>query len=80
MVSQFLNSPCEGHWEAVIHVLKYIKGALGKCLLYEDKGHTRVVGYSGADWTSSSSNMRSTSCYCVFLGGNIISKKSKKKV
>jgi hypothetical protein len=49
VVSQFLNSPCERHWEAFIHILKYIKGALGHGLLYEDKVHTQVVGYSDAD-------------------------------
>ena len=79
VVSQFLNSPCEGHWEAVIRILKYIKGAPGKGLLYEDKGHTRVVGYSDADWAGSPSDRRSTSGYCVFLGGNLISWKSKKQ-
>jgi len=26
VVSQFLNSPCEDQWSAVIRILKYIKG------------------------------------------------------
>jgi len=51
VVSQFLNSPCQEQMEAVIWVLKYIKGAPGKGLIYEDKGHARIVGYSDADWT-----------------------------
>jgi len=33
MVSQFLNSPCEDHWSAVIRILKYIKGSPEKGLL-----------------------------------------------
>ncbi|XP_052189227.1 uncharacterized protein LOC127799330 isoform X3 [Diospyros lotus] len=48
-VSQFLQSPCDSHWDAVVQILKYIKGAPGKGLLYEDKCHTQVVGYSNAD-------------------------------
>ena len=49
VVRQFLSSPCEGHWEVVIHILKYAKGAQGKGLIYEDKGHTDIVGYSDAE-------------------------------
>ena len=33
VVSQFLNSPCEGHWEAVVRILRYLKRAPGKGLL-----------------------------------------------
>jgi len=52
MVSRFLNSPCEDHWNAVIRILKYIKGSLGKWLLYGFNNHTRVVFYSDVDWTN----------------------------
>jgi len=40
VVSQFLNSPCQEHMNALIRILKYIKGAPGKALIYEDKGQT----------------------------------------
>jgi len=33
-VSQFLNSPCEDHWNAVICILKYINESPRKKLLY----------------------------------------------
>ena len=47
-------------------------------MLYENKGHTQVVGYTDADWAGSPTDRRSTSRYCVFIGGNLISWKSKK--
>ena len=63
----------------MIRVLRYIKGAPGQGLLYEDRGHTQIVGYSDADLAGSPSDRRSTSRYCVFIGGNLISWKSKKR-
>ena len=77
VVSQFLNSPCVNHWNAVVRILKYIKRAPGK-LVFIDRGHTNIVGYSDADWAGDASDRHSTSGYCIFVGGNLISWKSKK--
>ncbi|RVW31085.1 Retrovirus-related Pol polyprotein from transposon RE1 [Vitis vinifera] len=49
VVSQFLQSPCDNHWDVVIRILRYIKGTPGQGMLYEDKGHTPIVGYTDAD-------------------------------
>ena len=48
VVSQFLQSPYDSHSDAAIWILQFFKGSLGH-LLYEKKGHSRVVGYSDAD-------------------------------
>ncbi|RVW19974.1 Retrovirus-related Pol polyprotein from transposon TNT 1-94 [Vitis vinifera] len=53
VVSQFLQSPCDSHWDAVIRILRYIKSTPGQGVLYENKGHTQVVGYTDADWAGS---------------------------
>ena len=78
IVSHFLQSPCDSHWDSVIRILHYIKGTPCQGVLYENKGHTQIVGYCDADWAGSPTDRRSTSGYCVFIGGNLISWKSNK--
>jgi len=78
IVSQFLNSPRDSHWNAVVRILKYIKRAPGKGLVFTDRGHTNIVGYSDSDWAGDASDRRSTFGYCIFVGGNLISWKGKK--
>ena len=46
-------------------------------MLNENRGHVQIVGYSDADWAGSPIDRRSTSGNCVFIGGKLISWKSK---
>ena len=53
VASQFLQSPCDSHWDVVVRILRYIEGTPYKGVLYENRGHTQVVGYNDADWADS---------------------------
>ena len=48
-------------------------------MLYENRGHTQVVGHPDVDWAGSPTDRCSTSGYCGFIGGNLVSWKSKKQ-
>ena len=42
-----------------MRILRYIKGTLGLGVLYENRGHTQIVGYYDVDWAGSSAHRRS---------------------
>ena len=79
MVSQFMHAPSHEHLEAVFRILRYLKGSLGRGLLYKNHGHLQVEGYTDVDWAWSVTDRRSTSGYCTFVGGNLVSWRSKKQ-
>ena len=78
VVSQFMSSPIVHHWAALEQILCYLKGAPGCGILYTNHVHTRVECFSVAGWTGSKVDRRSTLGYGVFVGGNLVSWKSKK--
>ena len=79
VISQYMSSPITDNWAAVEHILCYLKGAPGRGILYSNHGHNRVECFTDADWVGSKEDRRSTSGYCVFVGGNLVSWKSKKQ-
>jgi len=48
--------------------------------LYSVRGHNRIVDFSDAHWAGYPIDRRSTTRYCVFIGGNLMSWKSEKQV
>ncbi|KAK1678811.1 hypothetical protein QYE76_039659 [Lolium multiflorum] len=79
VVSRYMHDPRSGHLDAVNQILRYLKGSPGKGLWFKRNGHLNVDGYFDADWASCLDDRRSTSGYCVFVGGNLVSWRSKKQ-
>ena len=48
-------------------------------MLYENRGHTQIVRYCNVDWVGSPIDRCFTFGYCVFIGENLVSWKSKKQ-
>jgi hypothetical protein len=74
-----MHDPRTGHMEVVYRILRYLKRTPGRGLWFRKNGHLDLEGYCDADWASSKDDRRSTSGYCVFVGGNLVSWRSKKQ-
>lgn len=79
MVSQFMHSPYEEHLDAVYRILRYLKGTPGKGLFFTKNEKRDIEVYTDADWAGSVSDRRSTSGYCTFIWGNVVTWRSKKQ-
>ncbi|RVW25921.1 Retrovirus-related Pol polyprotein from transposon RE1 [Vitis vinifera] len=71
-VSQFMHSPTEEHMEAVYRILRYLKMTPGKGLFFRKTENRDTEVYSDADWAGNIIDRRSTSGYCSFVWGNLV--------
>ena len=72
-LSQYIQAPQKPHWDAVIRILKYIKGSPGQGLLLPSENNLTLTTYCDSDWRGCQTTRRSISWYCTFLGSSIIS-------
>ncbi|RVW72252.1 Retrovirus-related Pol polyprotein from transposon RE1 [Vitis vinifera] len=78
-VSQFMHSPTEEHMEAVYRILRYLKMTRGKGLFFRKTENRDTEVYSDVDWAGNIIDRRSTSGYCSFVWGNLVTWRSKKQ-
>ncbi|RVW81638.1 Copia protein [Vitis vinifera] len=63
-----------------MRILRYLKNALRKGILFaKNVDHQSIEVYTDADWVSAVDDRRSTSGYFTFVGGNLVTWKSKKQ-
>lgn len=74
-----MSSPSKTHWNAAIHVLKYLRGIINHGLFYPYHNNMNLKGYSDADWASCTDTRRPITSYCIYLGESLISWKKKKQ-
>jgi len=79
VVSQFMHDPQKLHMDVVERILRYLKSTPGKGILFSNHENLKVEGYTDVDWVSSKDDRRSTSGYFTFVGGNLVTWKSKKQ-
>ena len=79
VVSQFMHSPKEVHLEAIYKILHYLKFTPGKGILFKKNEELSLETYTDADWAKSVANWCSTFGYYTYLGGNLVTWRSKKQ-
>ncbi|KAH9716002.1 hypothetical protein KPL71_021292 [Citrus sinensis] len=80
VVSQFMHNPGEQHIKAVMRILRYLKTNPGKRILFsKNEDYSNIEVYTDADWVGSVSDRRSTSGHFTFVGGNLVTWRSKKQ-
>ncbi|KAG8472717.1 hypothetical protein CXB51_034739 [Gossypium anomalum] len=70
---QFMHQPMDTHFKAVKKILRYLHGTLDHGLTFTKTSKLMLEGFSDDSWGSYVDDRRSTSGYCVFIGGNPVS-------
>ena len=79
VLSQFMHSPQKHHFEAAFRVLRYLKGTVGLGITFRKQGNLNLLIYTDSDFAGGLLDRRSTTGYCTFLGGNLVTWRSKKQ-
>lgn len=72
LVSQYMHHPYTSHMDAVNRILRYLKQAPGKGILFQRHNHPKIEAFTDSDWATSLDDRRSTSGYCSIVGGNLV--------
>lgn len=76
-LSRYQSNPGRAHWNAGLHVLRYLKGTINLKITYSAKGTLTPVGYADADLGGCLDTGRSTSGYVFVASGGPVCWSSK---
>ncbi|XP_027351104.1 uncharacterized protein LOC113862185 [Abrus precatorius] len=78
-LSQFMSCPTNSHHQAVVRILRYLKGVIDQGIFYPATSSLQLKAFSDFDWGTYSGTQQSITSYYIFLGDSLISWKSKKQ-
>ena len=73
-----MHYPSEDHMDVVMQTLRYLKSSPGKGLMLSKNVHLNVAGYIDPDWAGNIMDRKSTAGYFNFVGGSLVTWRSKK--
>jgi hypothetical protein len=80
LVVKYLLNPREKHWLATKRIIRYLKGLMGKRLIYKRTNKPLLLqGYYNVDWVGDVDSRRPTTRYSFFLASEIVRWTSKKQ-
>ena len=74
-----MEKPCKEHLNALLRVVKYIKGNIGLGIFMSSDPNQCIVAYSDSDYAACPISRKSTTGYCIFIGDSLVSWRSKKQ-
>lgn len=74
-----MQQPKLSHWQAVLRLVKYIKGFPGQKLLLRNKLSQELEAFCDSDWAACPNTRMSVTGYMIKLRETLISWKSKKQ-
>lgn len=80
LVSQYLQAPTIDHFQAVKHILCYVKSTSAYDLSFSRGSQFLLVDYSDVNWARYVETRRSTYGYAINLGENPLSWSAKKQL
>ena len=79
VASQSMHDPRQKHMDGVFKILRNLKGTPGRGLLFKKSTLRTIEVFTDADWAGDKENSRSTTGYCTFVWGNLVTWKSQKQ-
>jgi hypothetical protein len=68
-----MHTPIVQHLGMMKCILQYLKGTIGRDIVMSRNRHTNIIGYTNSDWARNALGRRSTTGYCMLVGGNLVS-------
>ncbi|KAJ0480735.1 putative RNA-directed DNA polymerase [Helianthus annuus] len=78
-LSQFMHSPCKSHLEIALRLLRYLKLSPGKGISFKRSSDLKISGFVDSDWGKCLKTRKSVTGFGIFVGGTLVSWKSKKQ-
>ncbi|KAL0329460.1 UNVERIFIED_CONTAM: putative mitochondrial protein [Sesamum radiatum] len=78
-LSQFIQHHSEAHWDAVLHLVRYLKGTSTLDFFFPTSSSFQLSAFLDSDWASCIDTRRSVTGFYIFMGGSLISWKTKKQ-
>ena len=78
ILAKFMQNPSMAHWRAIKDVLRYVKGSIGRGLLYASSGLTlqqpwKLRLWVDSDYATCTDTRRSRAGFLIFLNKNLVS-------
>ncbi|GKF73011.1 hypothetical protein Tco_0219343, partial [Tanacetum coccineum] len=78
-LSQAMHGPLKSDLKLAFRVLRYLKGAPGKGVLYKKSSNFELYAFVDSDWAKCNATRRTVTGFAVFLGNCLVIWKSKKQ-